>query len=431
MTEYRRCTGKGSCGQTKPLDAEHFRARKDVPGGMYSICRACEAARAAGRRSGLGAVPRAPITDDEVTDGRPVAPPTPPAAPKPPAEPREPNAIVREHRRAAELERTKTELRRLAAELHTAQERQRVLDAFARFSAPPIVRREVASGMREATAVVLVSDLHVEEPVEAEKVNGLNEYSLAIADRRIDRLAEGILWLLDMHGTRFAIRDLVLWLGGDLFSGHIHDELVETSELHPIECVLWLQERIIRTISTLLASTSLERIVVPCSPGNHGRTTAKRRIQTNAENSYEWLMYQQLALFYRDEPRVEIVAPKSQLIYVSAYDFVLRFTHGESINFGGGVGGISIPINKAIAGWNVAHRAHVTNLGHFHQYTSLPHLSVNGSLIGHNAFAVAIRAPYEPPVQSFYLVDSRRGKCCSTPIWVDEHPEAERLPRAG
>jgi hypothetical protein len=423
MTEHRRCTGKGACGQVKPLDAKHFRARKDVPGAMYSICRACEAARAAGRRTGLGAIPRAPIGDDEVTDGRAVETPAAPPS-RPPAQPREPDTILREHRRDAELDRTKTELRRLAAELNTAHERQRVLDALGTASVAPVVRREIASGAREATAVVLCSDWHVEEVVEPEKVNGLNEYSLAIADRRIERLTDGILWLLDMHRARFQIRDLVLWLGGDLMTGHIHPELVETSELHPIETVLWLHARILRMIDTLVASAGLERIIVPCSPGNHGRTTEKRRISTAHENSYEWLLYRQIAAHYDGHPVVEVIAPRAQLVYLDVYGRRMRFTHGESINFGGGVGGITIPINKAISGWNVAHRADVTCIGHFHQLTLLEHVVVNGSLIGHSPYAVAIRAPYEPPRQAWFLMDSERGRCCSTPIWVDERPEA-------
>jgi len=442
----KRCRG---CGTDYPRSPEHFHVRPEVPDGFRARCRRCSnkyrrerasenvrlaqvARELAGEKVRRPAAPPAPIPaepigDDEVTDGRPVAPP---ASSRPAAEPREPEKILREHRLVADLDRSRRELKRLAHELHLAQERTRVLDAFARVAAPPVVRREVASGMREATAVVLCSDWHVEEPVEPEKVNGLNEYNLEIAAKRIDRMTEGTLWLLGMHRAKFQIRDLILWLGGDLMTGHIHDELVESALLHPVETVLWLQNHLIPMIDTIAASGGLERIIVPCSPGNHGRTTEKRRIQTNAENSYEWLLYQHLAMHYAGHPQVQIVAPKSQLIYLNVYDRVLRFTHGESVGFGGGVGGISIPLNKAIAGWNVAHRADVTCLGHFHQLTNLEHLVVNGSLIGHNPFAVAIRAPFEHPRQAFFLMDSRRGKCCNTPIWVDDRIDAERSARA-
>jgi hypothetical protein len=51
---------------------------------------------------------------------------------------------------------------------------------------------------------------------------------------------------------------------------------------------------------------------------------------------------------------------------------------------------------------------------------SLPYLVTNGSLIGFNPFAVSIGAKYEPPQQAFFLVDSKRGKTASYPIWVED-----------
>lgn len=427
MSTAKTCAGP--CGKIKPADDVHFHRRKESIDGFRHVCRECwnanrrqrEAINAGRAPAPIPApVPREPIADDEVTDGRAVEAPSQPA-PRAPAEPREPERILREHRLGTDLERTKRELKRLTAELAAAQERQSVLDALGAAPIAPVEKREIRSGLREATAVVLCSDWHVEEPVDPTKVNGLNEYSLAIADRRIERMTDGILWLLDMHRARFAIRDLVLWLGGDLMTGHIHPELVETSELHPIETVLWLHARLIKMIDTLVASAGLERIIVPCSPGNHGRTTEKRRISTAHENSYEWMLYRHLEQHYAGHDVVEVNAPRAQLVYIDVYGRKMRFTHGESINFGGGVGGITIPINKAIAGWNVAHRADVTCIGHFHQLTLLEHVVVNGSLIGHSPYAVAIRAPYEPPRQAWFLMDSERGRCCSTPIWVDDH----------
>jgi hypothetical protein len=44
---------------------------------------------------------------------------------------------------------------------------------------------------------------------------------------------------------------------------------------------------------------------------------------------------------------------------------------------------------------------------------------VNGSLIGYNAYALAIKASPEPPVQAFFLIDSRFGKTVVCPVILD------------
>lgn len=340
-------------------------------------------------------------------------------------EPQEPDELITEHKRDSQIRALKEEKRRLVSKLLEHQDRELVWSEFSKFKAKPIVRRERNSGMREAVPVILASDWHVEEPVELEKVNGANEYNLAIADVRIQRMVDGVLWMLEMHRQKFAIHDLVLWLGGDLMTGYIHEEMVESNLLSPVETILWLQHRLIAFINRLLSESDLETITIPCSYGNHGRTTPKSRISTGAENSFEWLMYQQLALLFKNEPRVRIEAPQAQHVYIDIFDFRLRFTHGDAMNYGGGIGGLSIPVNKAIAGWNVGRYADVTCFGHFHQYMDLPHAVGNGSLIGVNPYSIRIKAPAEPPQQSYFLMDSRRGKCNSTPIWVSDLEDEE------
>jgi hypothetical protein len=186
----------------------------------------------------------------------------------------------------------------------------------------------------------------------------------------------------------------------------------------------------------LLAETELERIVIVTSDGNHGRTTEKIRVATRTEHSYEHALYLQLADDLRDEPRVSMTVSRSQLTYVPIYDQTIRFTHGDAVRFGGGVGGITIPINKAIAQWDQSVRADLTCMGHWHQLTWGSRVVVNGSLIGFSPYSVAIKAGFEPARQAFFLLDSRRGICQQTPLWVRDddhtatlHPEASRLIR--
>ncbi len=310
----------------------------------------------------------------------------------------------------------------LVEELREAHERQKFLDAIAKIKPPRIIAREKNSGKREMTCVALCSDLHVEEPVTLESVGGINEYNMTIADKRLKRFFAGICWIIEHHradGT-IVIRDLILALLGDLMSGFIHEDLVQSNALSPIETSLWLLPRIRDGILMLLNELGLESITIPCSYGNHGRTTAKTRVQNGASNSYEWLFYHTLASHFADEPRVRFVITASPHQYVEAYDKTLHFHHGDSVRSMGGVGGISVPLLRAMPRWDAARYADYHHVGHFHTYSDFGRLMVNGSLIGFGPFSQWIGASPEPPQQLSYMLDSRRGKCQVTPIWVGE-----------
>lgn len=285
---------------------------------------------------------------------------------------------------------------------------------------PDVPRREFGSGVREGTAVALLSDCHIEEYVDPAKVADRNSYNLKISAHRMNRFFQGTKWLIEFQRQEWAVRDLILWLGGDLMTGFIHDELIESNELSPTETVIELRRRLRSGINLLLEDGELEQIIIPCSYGNHGRIGQKRRVKTGAENSYEWMLYNLMAEDYENEPRVRFEVPRGAHTYVTAYDKTLHFHHGDEVYYWGGVGGLHIPLGKRVPMWENVKHADIHHIGHFHQLTDVGHTVVNGSLIGYTEYAFSIGAAYEPPRQAFYLYDSKRGKCNVTPIWVDD-----------
>lgn len=320
----------------------------------------------------------------------------------------------------AEESRTRRENKDLAARLEASEARERLADSLRRYVVKPIKPREFKSGKRNMTAVVLASDWHVEEDVSLIKTAGFNQSNLALSDVKQSRFFAGVRWLLDHERSdqTFSIRDLILWLGGDFMTGSIHDD--PKRALSPLMTGRWLKQRIVTGIEHLLADDRLETIVIPCSFGNHDRTTKQMHFSTGAENSYAWIMYQDLADHFAGEKRVQFLADQSEFQYVTAYDKTLMFHHGHRINYGGGVGGIVIPVRKAMAQWHKVRPFDFAHHGHFHTYYDFENVTGNGSLIGYNEFAMGIKATPEKPAQAFYLLDSKRGKCCKTPIWVSE-----------
>jgi len=339
----------------------------------------------------------------------------------------DPDPVARREQRD-QVTRLKHTVDDLVHRLREANARQAFIDAAGQFHEPPrIYPRERASGVREMTFVALASDWHIEEPVYPEAVAGRNEYNLEVADKRIERFFRAIIWEVEHHRAsgRIAIRDLLLWLGGDLYSGYIHEELVEGNLLSPTEAVHWLLPRLRDGIATLLSVLNPERVVVPCSFGNHGRTTVKSRISTGYANSFDWLLYHWLASEFRTDPRVTFEITASAHQYVDVYGQIAHFHHGDHVRFQGGVGGLSIPLLKRVPSWDRIKPAAVHIIGHYHQLKDFGRAIVNGSLIGYNPFAQSIGADFEEPMQGFFLFDSKRGKGGLEKLWVGERELGE------
>ncbi len=318
--------------------------------------------------------------------------------------------------------RLKKECETLVEMLRAEREKTAFLEKIGRPITPKIIRMEKTSGLREQTAVVLASDWHVEEVVEAVKVSYRNSYNLEIAEKRIHRFFTGIIDLVTHHraSKKVVIRDVVLAILGDLLTGYIHEENLANNELSPVETVVWLLPHLTGGIQTLLDKLDLRSISIPVSRGNHSRLTKRQMITTGPENSLEYMMGKILERHFAKDPRVTFDTSKSMDQFVEAYDFTLHFTHGDQISYGGNVGGISIPLLKKIPAWDDVRYAHLHHIGHFHCQTDLGRVMVNGSLIGYNPFARWISAKFEPPQQTFYVLDAKRGKCHVTPLWVDE-----------
>lgn len=271
----------------------------------------------------------------------------------------------------------------------------------------------------ESTAVMLFSDLHYEEVVDPFTVNNMNEYNPKIAERRANKFFQNVIKVLNMCRKSSSIENGVLWLGGDLITGYIHEELMETNAMSPVESCIEVYKLLISGIDYLLEHGDFKRLVIPCSVGNHGRTTEKRRVSTNVQNSYEWMIYNFLVQHYMNDERVQFKLTKSYHNMMDIYGYTLRFHHGEYVRYGGGVGGLTVPLNKAINEWNKSRRADIDCMGHYHQRICLRNAVVNSSLIGYNSFAISIKAPYEPPQQCFFLMHPNHGKTVEVPIWVD------------
>lgn len=273
-------------------------------------------------------------------------------------------------------------------------------------------------GTLEATAVVVASDWHWAETVHADNVNGLNEFTTKIAKARAEKFFANTVKLLDIFKEHSQIDTLVLALLGDFINGELREEAMQNNGELTMNELLEVQEVLLSGIKHLLDNTNVN-LVIPCHSGNHGRITKKIHVSTEAGNSLEYVMYHMLARAFKDEKRVRFIIPTSYHSFLDIGGFTVRFSHGHAIRYAGGVGGIFIPVKKAIAQWNKARHVDLDVIGHYHQMRDGGDFICNGSLIGWNEFANFIKADFEKPKQVFFLIDhNRKEKTVTTPIFL-------------
>lgn len=307
------------------------------------------------------------------------------------------------------------------AQIDAERERANAIGGLTEIEARPPKKRPAgkAAAKGSATVILALSDWHIEERVDPETVNGLNAFDLDVAEKRIDELCERFSTLLEHERRLVPVDRVVVWLGGDHISGHIHPDTAEMAQLAPLEATR-LAGRYARGIIDMVAGMARE-VIVSTNSGNHGRSTDKLRIGTELDHSFEQHLYLTMAAA-ETRKNVTWQVGRGYLNVVDLDGFRVRFHHGHAIRYAGGVGGITIPANKAIAAWDKIHPADLTVFGHYHQFSWLRagRYVSNGSLIGHSAYATRIKATYEPPCQAMIVVDhGRREVTKALPIFCD------------
>ena len=316
------------------------------------------------------------------------------------------------------------ESQRLAEELNSLKRTLEVIDTLegSRLE-PPTWLSPAKPRQSAATLVVMLSDLHLDEVVNPEEVDFLNAYNREIAKMRLERWAQNVVKLARHHLNGVKYDGVVILLGGDIFSGDIHEELKETNADTILGSVHYWSEHIAAAIDMLL--TEFKRGVVASVVGNHGRTTRKPRAKLRARTNFDWLLAKSLERHFKSDRRVTFQVPEGADVLVTIYGQGHLMTHGDQANGGSGIGGIWPPVMRLRARKAQRYLAVGANfatlwMGHWHQYISTPSLVVNGSLKGVDEYCFVQNFGYEVPQQALAIVAPEKGIIVHAPVFCQD-----------
>jgi hypothetical protein len=116
----------------------------------------------------------------------------------------------------------------------------------------PIVDQEPSGFDSTSVPVLICSDWHCGAVVHGASINGLNEYNVAIFHDRAAALFRNALKVIRMVRSSVTVKEMVLWLGGDLIDNWLHPEQAQTQELSPIQQTIECERAIVAGIDYLL-----------------------------------------------------------------------------------------------------------------------------------------------------------------------------------
>jgi hypothetical protein len=272
------------------------------------------------------------------------------------------------------------------------------------------------------------SDWHLGEVVTGAETNGINEFSLPIAETRIRRLVERTVDLCFKHMTAPSYPGIVVNLIGDIVSGIIHDELTETNEEELFPTILWAVERISWGLTAL--ADRFGKVFVACAAGNHGRMTRKPHAKRYVYKNADWLIYNLLERHFKTkgDTRVSFLIPSANEAFYRVYDHRYLALHGDDLGVRGGDGIIGAigpimrgEIKVASSSSHVNRAYDCLLMGHWHQTLWLPRAIVNNTLKGYDEFARRmLRAPATPPSQVLWFTHPSRGITARWEVFLGE-----------
>ncbi len=263
--------------------------------------------------------------------------------------------------------------------------------------------------------IVIASDWHVEETVKKESVNGLNEFNLDIAGKRVYRFTNNLLTEINKYRLHSNVDEIIIAILGDMIGGYIHEELRETNSLSPIEAIIYVKDLIILSLDTILKEGDFNKIVILTSKGNHSRTGISMKFANESGTNYETFLYDSLRSHYANNKKIEFHIPEAGIGYYTIINsdtnkkYCIRYFHGWQCKGGGGIGGISTSINKFIMKLDSTQMADMNLLGHFHQLVFGKNFTINGSLKGYDAYALQNGFGYEVPQQGLMIFDVKKN----------------------
>lgn len=281
-------------------------------------------------------------------------------------------------------------------------------------------KKRVDRDVTKEECLLLLGDIHIGEVVSLEEMGGFGKYGIDVFVSRMEYLFEKIVDLAEQKLQGYNFQKLNVVGLGDMVSGMIHEELVETAEGTVIE---WTLGGALVTAQFLMdLSRHFPKVEFTGVVGNHGRMNKKPRFKHRYVN-WDYLYYQTISLMCANQKNIIFDLPKCFFRFKEIAGQNYLILHGDNINMYRSIPwyGISRSVDELqqlLSGQGKIFQNVL--LGHFHNGATLNkvvgEIILNGSMIGGNEFSLGRMFRSSDPMQLLLGVNSKYGVTWRFPI---------------
>ena len=251
---------------------------------------------------------------------------------------------------------------------------------------PKSASKRPAHSRRPVTLVIQLTDWHIGLVTPKGMIEGFNEFSWAVAQGRVAKLAKSIRKYTDVLRAGYTVDECVVLCTGDYVSGDIHDGLVRSNEFQaPVQAVKAgrLLTAFLQDMASLFPVVRVDFI----APGNHDRLSKKPQAQLGGENSWGYVVGSLAEALLEKQPNLEfnLYPSMQEIVEVAGRRYLIG--HGDGILGTWGIPfyGIERKVSReSKARMNMPEHRHFHKIviGHFHTGLDHPDWFVGGSLSG-------------------------------------------------
>lgn len=303
---------------------------------------------------------------------------------------------------------------------------------------PPVPfhhRRKKPTGAEPVDGILVLSDEHADQKIQASAVWGLEYFDFTVFRARLQRLGELVAEYMTVHLPRHHFERLWVFKLGDSIHGDIHGSGPRNHFGASIPAALATGDAEAHMIQYLAAVTGVPITVVAVS-GNHPRQT-KRKNYPDPWDNLDFVVASQVLTRLQNQPGVQVLAPRAWTAFVDVRGHLSALNHGDDNR---GVWGIpwygftrTAGRVQALVAMKNRRLSHLF-YGHFHQDAKLPAAGAvshhNGAFTLTDSYAIQKLSGATEPTQSFFVVNDDEGVILEAPILLRKE-EREKELRAG
>jgi len=270
---------------------------------------------------------------------------------------------------------------------------------------------EIKKDKIEQVKVALISDVHFDEVVKKEQVMNFNEYNQEVALKRLWKFLKASILITENDKKIFNINQLNIFFLGDMLSGIIHDELIETNESNVSDSIMILSDVLAQMI--IIYTKYFNKIVIDCDFGNHGRITQKKTYKNRYVN-FDTILYNIIKLRlqnYINSNRVEMYVNTSPYGIREILGWKFLHSHGDDVKSWNQISYYGLKrrfanikeLYESSGGFDYWLNAHT------HKPAYIDQTLTNGSIIGLNEYSLAKFGNKSPISQKFFGVNKEYG----------------------